>query len=264
VGHQYDIALKLALTHSPALTAAILDHVAIKGWLNVELPKVRNMRVDLLGETEDGGLVHIEIQSRNDPRMALRMAEYGLQIYGKLGKFPRQIVLYFGEDPLRMATELILPDMSFRYRLVDVRELDGDWLIENGGVGDNIIGVLAGLRDPRQAVRRVLGNIAALPPGERDSALVQLRIVSGLRPQMEDVIEEEAREMPITEDIRNHPAAKREFNRGERTLLRILLERRFGAIPAPIDNRLAQLTSAEIEDLSVRLLDAVSLEDLFS
>jgi hypothetical protein len=65
--HEYDSTLKLLLQGSATL--------------NVELPKVQNRRVDLLGETADGGLIHIEIQSTNDDQMALRMAEYCLAIY---------------------------------------------------------------------------------------------------------------------------------------------------------------------------------------
>jgi hypothetical protein len=42
----------------------------------------------LLGETADGSLLHIELQSTNDPAMPLRMAEYCLRVYRMLGKFP--------------------------------------------------------------------------------------------------------------------------------------------------------------------------------
>src|ERR1022692_3358792 len=48
---EYDVALKLLLQGSASLTAAAK-------WLDVELPKVQNLQLDLLGETVDGGLVH--------------------------------------------------------------------------------------------------------------------------------------------------------------------------------------------------------------
>jgi hypothetical protein len=51
------------------------------------------LRLDLLGETVDGGLVHVELQSGNDATMPLRMAEYSLGIFRLFGRFPRQIVL---------------------------------------------------------------------------------------------------------------------------------------------------------------------------
>jgi hypothetical protein len=50
-----------------------LAGTAVAKWLDVELPKVQNPRLDLLGETVDGGLVHVELQSGNDPAMPLRM-----------------------------------------------------------------------------------------------------------------------------------------------------------------------------------------------
>jgi hypothetical protein len=37
-------------------------------WVNVELPELQNTRVDLLGETSDSHLIHIELQSRIDPK----------------------------------------------------------------------------------------------------------------------------------------------------------------------------------------------------
>ena len=58
-------------------------------WHNAELPKVEQIRVDLLGETADGELIHIELQSTNDPLTALRMMEYSLRVYRLFGRFPR-------------------------------------------------------------------------------------------------------------------------------------------------------------------------------
>ena len=49
---------------------------------------------------------------------------------------------------------------------------------------------------------------------------------------------------------------------GELKVLRRLIEKRFGAIPAWVEDRLAGRSTAELEDLSVRMLDAQSLEDL--
>ena len=85
----YDVALKLLLQGSAALTLRALTGTAVAKWLDVELPKVQNLRLDLLGETVDGGLVHVELQSSNDPAMPLRMAEYCLGVFRLFGRFPR-------------------------------------------------------------------------------------------------------------------------------------------------------------------------------
>jgi len=51
---------------------------------------------------------------------------------------------------------------------------------------------------------------------------------------------------------------------GELSLLRRQIKRRFGAIPAWAEQRLAKSSTAELEDIGVRLLDAPSLKDLLS
>jgi flagellar biosynthesis/type III secretory pathway protein FliH len=49
---------------------------------------------------------------------------------------------------------------------------------------------------------------------------------------------------------------------GELAVLRRLIEKRFGAIPSWAEQRLAGRSTGELEDLSVRALDAQSIEDL--
>jgi predicted transposase YdaD len=83
--NQYDIALKSLLQRQ--LQGGFLSRFTghrITEWLGTELPEVHTRHVDLLGKTAEGQLVHIEFQSRNHPRMALRMAEYALAIYRRL------------------------------------------------------------------------------------------------------------------------------------------------------------------------------------
>jgi hypothetical protein len=109
----YDVTLKLLLQGSAALTMRELTGTAVARWLDVELPKVQNLRLDLLGETVDGDLVQVELQSANDAAMPLRMAEYSLGVYRLLGRFPRQIVLYVGEPRLRVPDKLRGPGVRF-------------------------------------------------------------------------------------------------------------------------------------------------------
>jgi hypothetical protein len=89
----YDVALKLLLQGPARLIMRELTGATIKKWLDVELPKIQNPRVDLVGETTEGDLVHIELQSANDATMPLRMAEYCLGVFRQFGQFPRQVLL---------------------------------------------------------------------------------------------------------------------------------------------------------------------------
>ena len=136
--HEYDVALKLTLQQVDVAIRELTGTVVAR-WLSLELPEIRNTRVDLLGETESGDLVHIELQSSNDRTMPLRMAEYALRVFRLFGKFPYQVLLYVGDAPLSMEAELTAPGLQYSYRLIDVRELDAERLLESPRVGDNIV-----------------------------------------------------------------------------------------------------------------------------
>jgi hypothetical protein len=72
--------------------------------------------------------------------------------------------------------------------------------------------------------------------------------------------------MPVYIDISENkvlgPAYKRAVKEGELIVLRRLIEKRFGPMPAWAEERLAARSTTELEDLSERLLDAQSIEDL--
>jgi hypothetical protein len=68
--NEYDATLKLLFQGSATGALRELIGVAVERWLNVELPRVQTPRVDLLGETHEGELVHVEFQSSNDSAMA--------------------------------------------------------------------------------------------------------------------------------------------------------------------------------------------------
>ena len=72
--------------------------------------------------------------------------------------------------------------------------------------------------------------------------------------------------MPILGDTLDNRVLGREYKRGlqegELTVLRRVIEKRFGAIPTWAEERLTGRSAADLEELSVRVLDAQSIEDL--
>jgi len=116
----YDIALKSVLRRLSGRVLRNLTKFAVTRWHNVELPAVQEQRADMLGETADGTLVHIELQSTNQPDMALRMPEYASAIFRQFGRFPEQVVLYVGRRPLRMPNRITVPQLAFICRIVDI------------------------------------------------------------------------------------------------------------------------------------------------
>jgi predicted transposase YdaD len=120
-------------------------------------------------------------------------------------------------------------------------------------------------------------NIKGSAEIDREVALHLLLILAGLR-GLEDLVEEEARKMPIFIDILENKVLGREFKKGlqeglqegrqegvqegERKLLRMLIENRFGPMPGWAEEKLAGLPTAELERLSLRVFNASSIEDL--
>lgn len=279
---EYDVALKLLLQASTDSILRQLTGVTVDRWMNVELPQVQATRVDLLGSTAEGHLVHIELQSNNDLKMPLRMAEYLLRVYRQFGKFPRQILLYVGEPELRMESALIGPSLSFQYSIVDVKTIDGSQLLASPRFEDNVVAILTRIQDKESAVRQILSRIATLEAGAREAAFASLLIISGLR-KLEQAVKKEAQTMPILNNILDHevigPAIRQGLQQGleqgleqglqqgiqqgSLSVLQRQIQKRFGTLPEWAESRLASLSITELDDLSVRILDAKSLEDLF-
>jgi len=179
--HEYDIALKSVLRGLTGSVMRELTGFTVARWHNVELPAVQNRRADMLGETADGTLVHIELQSTNQSGMTLRMLEYAVAIHRRFHRFPRQVALYVGEAPLRMKCRIAGPQLAFACKMVDIRALDSQPLIASVRVEDNVIAVLARLGNKRDSVRRILHGIAGNRPRRREAALAELMLLAGLR-----------------------------------------------------------------------------------
>jgi len=131
----YDGTLKLLLRTSAHVALREVTGQPIKHWLDEELPNPRFLRMDLLGEADDGRLIHLELQSFNDPEMAFRMAEYGLGVYRVYERFPQQFCLYVGDEPMNMPDVLRGPGFTAEYKLIDARTLDGNELLDSAEVG---------------------------------------------------------------------------------------------------------------------------------
>lgn len=264
--HEYDTVLK-ALLQSPQNT--IIEKITgtrIERWLPVEFPEVQQTRVDLLGVAEQGQLIAVELQSSNDTNLPLRMAEYTLRTYRVYKAFPKQYVLYVGNEPLRMAAELAGPDFLCRYTVMDVRALDEEALLSSPFDTDSILAILTKNRDRRETIRRILEKIATLEVGRRDEAFKKLMILAGLR-KIAASVRREVTQMPILDDIMDHdvfgPLIRQGRQEGELNILRRMLIKRFGVLPAGIEEKLSKLSTTEMEELSVRVFDVKNLNELF-
>ncbi len=280
--HEYDAALKALLQGAENSIFEKITGVAVgRGrGLNVELPEVQQTRVDLLFETlaPTRRLIGLELQSANDPSLPLRMAEYWLRVYRIHKQFPEQYVLYVGNQEVKMASELAGPNHVCRYTIIDIRNFDEEILLNSPFAADNLLAILTHHKNRRRTIRRILERIAILEGGARYDAVGKLLIISGLR-KLGDSIRTEVRQMPILDDIMDHdvlgPAIRQGLEQGRKegkeegkqeeglAILRKQMTKRFGRLPGWAEERLAAMSVAELEDLSLAVLDAKTVAELF-
>ena len=98
-------------------------------------------------------------------------------------------------------------------------------------------------------------------------------ILAGLR-HLSKTVERETRKMPIRINILENEVLGPMFQKGwdearqegrqegDLAVLRRLIEKRFGALPDWASEKLSALPASELEDLSERVLDAKSVEEL--
>src|SRR5882672_10749706 len=98
-----------------------------------------------------------------------------------------------------MSAKIRHDNLTFRYRIIDMRELDSEVLLQSPAIEDNLLAILCRLNDNSPAVRRILARIAQLPASRRFNAMSHLLLLSGLR-RLEAVIEEETGHMPVIID----------------------------------------------------------------
>lgn len=269
---KFDITLRgLTALGSPALIDMISGARVVER-LPTEFPDSRDRRVDTLVRLDDGRVLHIEWQTGHDPSMARRMLGYWLLITGVHPGAPlHQVVIQVGGSRL-VADGLEAEGLSYRYRVLDSRKQDPEPLLASPAIEDAILAVLFG--DPADLparIRAILIRLAALDPRSRRDAMTQLLILAGLRAAAGLVLEEAnampLRFEPITDplflDLIHKGRVEGEAKGGAKALLR-LAERRFGALPAAARDRIMAADSATLESWLDRVLDAPSLEAVFS
>jgi hypothetical protein len=266
---RYDVALKELIPLARVFLAKLLGGPESAGLelLPVEVSAIRRREPDLVFRSKSGVITHFELQSRNEQRMVLRVAGYGLDLEEKYpGSEIHHFVLYFGLDPLRMPDTLQSRTGALRFhcRMIDIREFSGAELLASESLPDNLLAVLTSDVDQRQAIRQILAKLKKVPSKQRGDHLTQLLIISGMR-RLELVVIEEARSvMPIVVDLMDSIVIREIVDqatskaRGEERvdILLSLLRHRFSNIPEWAEARVRSASPADLEKWTISLLDS--------
>jgi predicted transposase YdaD len=288
---RYDAILKdLFQRDRPSLLDRFTGGVAIREALNTDFLAVDERRPDVLFLLVSGSLLHIEFQSANDSAMVYRMGRYAAMIGERYrDRQIHQVVLYTGQERLRMSASVDLGLTKLAYELHDIREFDAEDFLRSGRAGDYALALLAS--GGPEKLRRILVRVSKLPPARRSKLLSQLAIFAGLR-KLETEFRMEITNMGSALYIKDHEilrewyaeaVAKGEAEgrakgeaegrvkgeaegrvkgeaEGMSVLLTTQLRAKFGSVPRWAQDRLRRATPAQLERWAAKLLTAEKIE----
>ncbi|HUQ90880.1 MAG TPA: hypothetical protein VM120_04300 [Bryobacteraceae bacterium] len=276
---RYDITLKELMQEGPLRLIEQLAGARVREWVNVEVPR-QMVRMDLNAWLVNEKLFHMELQGTNDTGMAMRMLGYYTAAWMRFGVPPLQVVLYVGDAPMNMSSRLRQPGLDFEYKLLDIRKLDAEEFLDSEQLGDNLVAILCTMQDRSAGIRRILERIVKMEGHARDRALSRLMVLSGLR-KLERTIKEEVTRMPLSIDLMENEVLREMFLQWEQrgraegeatgeakgrreeavSLLKRMLDRRFGLMPEWACTKVEQAELPSIEVWLLNLMESSSLED---
>ncbi len=236
--------------------------------LTAEFNSVEKRVPDLVVRLDDNRIFHLEVQSRNDARMPLRMLRYWLLLREQYpGDQIVQHVLYIGGPILSMTRHIEEGAVSYRYDITDIRDIDEDVFLRSDSAADRALAVLSRMKNARGTIRRILASWAGASRRERDDLIEKLVVLSGLR-RLDEIVAEEVRNMPIEIDIMENSTIRRWIEQGvendRASLLGKLLAKRFGALTPKTEERIQSAHAEQLERWIMRLMDANTLDEVFS
>ncbi len=200
-----DITLKDIFEEVPHRLSKILSPAPIKELLPTSLPSTE-LRVDFLARLEDESILHMEFQSFNDTNMPWRMLRYYTAIAEKYKTHNiKQIVVYVGNEKLRMKSSLKIKNLVFKYEILDIRQIDCRVLLESPDPMDRLLACLCKVEDEVYLIEKLIKTMESMNEEERKDYLLKALTLTELRPNLRIRLTEEVKPMPIVvrpEDIR--------------------------------------------------------------
>jgi len=214
--HPQDIDITIKDIILPLLESKLMrDIIGIKykRELDSVFTTTKERRVDLLLESEDGSILHIEFQTTNDRTMLYRMFEYYSLIKMEYKeKTIHQKLIYLGEDKCNMKNTLKDSKLSYEYELIDLKDFQCDDLLDSDNMADITFAFLCNVRNREKLFRKALSKLRNLPEQERSDWVGKILTFLNVRPKLNEEFERVFKEesmleiAPLTiEELRKSP-----------------------------------------------------------
>ncbi|MBE9019032.1 Rpn family recombination-promoting nuclease/putative transposase [Chroococcidiopsidales cyanobacterium LEGE 13417] len=236
------------------------DANILKSELSIE--PIRADFVALLRPQER--ILHIEFQVEaiSNPPLSLRMLDYYVRLYRQYNRPVDQFVIFLKRtgSTAAYADRLTTDSITYRYRVIRLWEQDPAPLLANPALLP--LATLAQSDSPDALLRQVASRLDMIEEQEKKrdiSACVE--VLAGLRFEIETI------RRFLREDIMRESVIYQEIlERGKReealSLTLRLLTRRIGEVAPQLQTQIQNLTTAQLEELGVALLDFNNAADL--
>jgi len=131
-------------------------------FIDSEKLRVESRRADIVAKIDNNYILHLEIQNNNDYSMPYRMARYYLDIK-KDNKLPiKQFVIYIGKEKLYMKSNINEENMNYSYNLIDIRNIDCEFLLKEDTPDALVLAVLCDFKDknPKDVVKYIIERLS--------------------------------------------------------------------------------------------------------
>ena len=235
---KYDNLLKTIFFDAMPALLRLMKCAPVVEYLSVEFPPRTSLIADVVALLEDGKILHIEFQVKNDPEMLWRCYHY----YGAISQRWRnsevlQFVVYLGSAPLAMESVIDEPSCKYHYEIVNMQEVPAQVFLDSPRDAERMLAIVSKSEDPRATIRQVLESWKGLSENELQENIERLRTLSCLRKQ-EIIAMEEVERMPFEIDIRESEifqmGEKEGYNEAFKEALTVLLTERFGPLSPAI------------------------------
>ncbi|PMP60835.1 MAG: hypothetical protein C0198_05605 [Sulfurihydrogenibium sp.] len=267
-----DLAIRDLFKEIPQGFLKALTNKQATKFITISLTDV-DIRPDFVVELEDTNILHVEFQSFNDQSMPFRMLIYKALLKSKFkDKTISQVVLYIGEEKLRMANSIEDDGLKFWYKLVDVRDIPCQYLMESENLADKILACLCDVKDPRNYLIRIFTELLKLPDHDRkryEKLLKSLLKKRKLLIQTFIKLQEESA-MPISftwEEIVSDPFFKKGLEEGKleeaREALLEDIETKYDKIPEGIKDKVEKINDIQkLKELRKSVIKSNSLDEV--
>ena len=148
--------------------------------------------------------LHIEIQSDNDKAMHKRILLYHALIFDTYDLDSLHYVIYIGDEPLNMPTEIRHMRQSLTYEIIDIKRYDYEDFLQASTPEEVILAILGNFHgeQPATVIEKILQRLRELAPTSLafGKYTTQLEIISQLRNLRQETLNR-INTMPVVFDI---------------------------------------------------------------